>query len=179
MSLRYALLGLLEDGPASGYELTARFENSLQKYAWTARQSHIYPELNRLADAGLIEVIAQGARGRRTYALTEAGRAELREWLTGPMKPRAVRDEQVLRMSLLSALEPEQARALVRRFREQARAELDELRILAARADADTHPRGRLRFGRLAIEYGVHQYDALCRWADWARDVIDAAEADR
>ena len=75
MSLRFALLGLLEDGPASGYTLNLRFERSLQRFAWTARQSHIYPELNRLAEEGLIEIAEEGARDKRTYALTERGRA--------------------------------------------------------------------------------------------------------
>src|SRR5690349_13199676 len=113
MSLRFAVLGLLEDGPASGYALTARFEKSLQRFAWTARQSHIYPELARLAEDGLIEVAEEGARGRRTYAITDSGRAALREWLLSPPKPRAVRDEQVLRLCLISALEPAEARAVV------------------------------------------------------------------
>src|SRR3954465_380362 len=105
MSLRFAVRGLLEDGSASGYELTTRFERSLQRYAWSARQSHIYPELGRLAEDGLIEVVEEGARGRRTYAITDTGRVALREWLRSPAKPRAVRDEQALRLCLISALE--------------------------------------------------------------------------
>ncbi|WP_159847550.1 PadR family transcriptional regulator [Nocardia sp. CY41] len=179
MSLRYALLGLLEDGPASGYQLTARFERSLQKHAWTARQSHIYPELNRLAEAGLIVVAEEGARGRRTYAITEEGRTLLREWLMTPMQTRAVRDEYSLRMFLLSAVEPEQARELVLRYRADALAELDELRSITARADADTHPCGKLRFGRLAAEYGIYQQEALYRWTEWALQVIDAEVSSR
>ncbi|WP_279579818.1 PadR family transcriptional regulator [Fodinicola feengrottensis] len=68
MSLRYALLGLLADEPASGYDLARTFEISLQRWAWHARHSQIYPELNKLADEGLIDVVDEGARGRRTYA---------------------------------------------------------------------------------------------------------------
>jgi PadR family transcriptional regulator AphA len=176
MSLRHALLGLLEDGPASGYELTGRFERSLQKYAWTARQSHIYPELKRLAGEGLITVADEGARGRRTYALTAAGRDELRRWLTSPIKQRAVRDEQMLRLCLLSALEIPEARALVRQYLDEATRELAELRSITERADAGAHPRGRLRFGRLAAECGVHQSLALQQWAQWALEQLDEAE---
>jgi PadR family transcriptional regulator, regulatory protein AphA len=174
MSLRFALLGLLEDGPASGYLLTTRFERSLRKYAWTAQQSHIYPELNRLAGEGLIEVADEGARGRRTYALTDAGRAALHEWLLSPAKPRAVRDEQRVRMMLLSALTPDEARAQVRAHLAEAEREAAELRAMAAAADADDgHPRGRLRFGRLALEMGVLQAEAQRTWALWALDQLD------
>jgi PadR family transcriptional regulator AphA len=174
MSLRFALLGLLEDGPASGYTLTTRFERSLRKFAWTAQQSHVYPELNRLAGEGLIEIADEGARGRRTYALTDAGRAALHEWLLSPAKPRAVRDEQRVRMRLLSARTPDEAREQVRAHLAEAEHQAAELREMAAASDAAPHPRGRLRFGRLALEMGVLQADAQRRWALWALDLIDA-----
>ncbi|MEV4640114.1 PadR family transcriptional regulator [Actinoplanes sp. NPDC049548] len=179
MSLRFAVLGLLEDGPASGYALTARFEKSLQRYAWTARQSHLYPELGRLAEDGLIEVVEQGARGRRTYAITDAGRAELRAWLLSTPKPRAVRDEQALRLCLISALEPAEARDIVRSHLAEAEAISAELRALADAADADSnHPRGPLRFGRLAMELGIYQSEAQRQWAMWALNRLDDAASD-
>jgi DNA-binding PadR family transcriptional regulator len=177
--LRFALLGLLEDGPASGYTLTTRFDRSLRKFAWTAQQSHIYPELNRLAGEGLIEVAAEGPRGRRTFALTDAGRAALHEWLLSPAKPRAVRDEQAVRMMLLSALTPQEARDQVRGHLVEAQERAAELRGMAEEADADAqHPRGRLRFGRLALEMGVLQAEAQATWARWALERLDAADPD-
>ncbi|BCY10497.1 PadR family transcriptional regulator [Actinoplanes sp. L3-i22] len=176
MSLRFAVLGLLEDGPASGYALTARFEKSLQRFAWTARQSHIYPELARLAEDGLIEVAEEGARGRRTYAITASGRDALRGWLLSPPKPRAVRDEQILRLCLISALEPAEARAVVQSQLAEADELAVELRAMADLADTDRrHPRGRLRFGRLAIELGVRQAEAQREWAAWALDQLERA----
>ena len=84
MSLRYALLGLLAEEPASGYDLARKFERNLSRYAWHAQQSQIYPELNRLAADGLATVIEEGPRGRRTYAITEVGRSELRRWVLDP-----------------------------------------------------------------------------------------------
>lgn len=176
MSLPHALLGLLDDGPASGYELTRRFERSLQKYAWTAQQSHIYLELKRLAGDGLITVVDEGARNRRTYAITATGRDELHRWLTSPIKQRAIRDEQVLRMCLLSTLDIAEARSLVQHYLDEATRELADLRSITADADAEVTPQGRLRFGRLAAEYGVHQYRALQHWAEWALHQLDEAE---
>ncbi|PYC67887.1 PadR family transcriptional regulator [Micromonospora arborensis] len=175
MSLRHALLGLLDDGPASGYDLTARFEKSLHKYVWTARQSHVYPELNRMADDDLIAVGEQGARGRRTYTITDLGRAELRAWLLAPASARAVRDEQVLRMSLLSTLTTDEARQLVRGYLADAETGHAELIDIAAAADAEAHPRGRLRFGRLAIEYGIRSYQTQQEWARWALEQLEAS----
>lgn len=177
MSLRHALLGLLEDGPASGYALSTRFDRSLRRFAWSARQSHIYPELNRMAADGLIEVTDEGARGRRTYALTEAGRIDLHDWLLSEPKPRAIRDERVLRMMLLSALTPDEARAQLERYLTEAEHLAAELRELAALADADTtHPRHGLRYGRLALEHGIYQADAQVQWAHWALHQLHHAD---
>ena len=106
MSLRYALLGLLAEEPASGYELTRRFQQVLQRYAWHAQNSQIYPELNQLSRDGLAAVVEEGPRGRRTYAITDAGREELRRWMRNPPDVFVVRNEFVLRLFLLSALEP-------------------------------------------------------------------------
>ena len=173
MSLRYALLGLLDDGPASGYALTTRFDRSMRRFAWSAQQSHIYPELNRQAADGLIEVVEEGPRGRRTYALTDSGRAALRAWLLAEPKPRAVRDEQALRHMLISALEPGEARAKLEADLAEATALVAELRAMAEAADADGHPRGRLRYGRLAIEHGVFHAQATEAWARWALTQLD------
>src|SRR5919108_6155342 len=99
MSLPYALLGLLAVKPRSGYELTKEFEGYLGRYAWQAGHTSIYPELGKLAERGLVEVTHEGPRGSRTYALTPAGREELRTWLLEPpAKTGKVRNEQVLRM---------------------------------------------------------------------------------
>src|ERR1041384_201144 len=81
MSLRHAVLGLLSDGPASGYDLLKLFDLSLSN-VWPATQSQLYAELGKLADSGLVSVSAEGPRGRKEYAITDEGLAELRHWIT-------------------------------------------------------------------------------------------------
>lgn len=113
MSLRHALLGLLARGSASGYDLTRTFDESLGRYAWQAGHSRIYPELNKMAESGLIVVGETGPRGRKTYALTDDGRTELRRWMLHWPEQATVRDETVLRMFLVQSLEPDDARMLL------------------------------------------------------------------
>ena len=99
MSLRHALLGLLARKPSTGYELTRMFDLSLRT-AWHASHSQVYPELNRLDSAGLVEVVERGARGSKTYALTDAGREELRRWLVEVDPDRSQRNESAVRLFL-------------------------------------------------------------------------------
>ncbi|MDM7832454.1 PadR family transcriptional regulator [Cellulomonas edaphi] len=72
--LRLYLLALLEPGPKHGYELitelSARFGGTYRPSAGT-----IYPRLSRLEDEGL--VTRTDEERKSTYALTDAGRAEL------------------------------------------------------------------------------------------------------
>ena len=176
MSLRYALLGLLAEEPASGYELTRKFERALQRYAWHAQHSQIYPELSRLAGDGLIAVVAEGARGRRTYAITENGRAELRSWMLNPPDVFVVRHEFVLRLFLLSTLEPDEARALLRPVAEESARELATLRAAIETADAGTPPGEGPAMGRLVAEYGLRSFQTMHDWALWALNRIDQSK---
>ncbi|RAO41053.1 Transcriptional regulator YqjI [Micromonospora saelicesensis] len=74
--LRLYLLKLLDDGPKHGYELIRLLEDRfLGLYAPSA--GTIYPRLQRLEVEGLVSHTAAG--GRKTYDITDAGRAELRQ----------------------------------------------------------------------------------------------------
>src|SRR5690242_5113186 len=72
--LRLYLLKLLAEGPKHGYELIRLLENRfLGLYAPSA--GTIYPRLQRMESEGLVRHTAAG--GRKTYEITDAGRAEL------------------------------------------------------------------------------------------------------
>jgi PadR family transcriptional regulator, regulatory protein AphA len=177
MSLRHALLGLLAEEPASGYELTRRFERFLQRYAWHAQNSQIYPELNQLSQEGMAAVIEEGPRGRRTYAITEAGHAELRRWMRNPPEVFLVRNEFVLRLFLLSALEPREARAVLLRLAAESDAAMADLREQVDKFDAAAEPDGTPPLNRLVAEYGLRSFRTLQEWAQWAQEHISQDKA--
>lgn len=168
MSLRHALLGLLAQGSASGYDLTRAFDGSIGRYAWQAGHSRIYPELARMTEAGQVVVEATGPRGRKTYALTDEGRTELRRWMLHWPDQATVRDETVLRMFLVQSLEPEDARRLLEGIAAHCATEIERLRPVMEADDAEHRPDDPLPFGRLAGEYGLRQYEAVHGWALWS-----------
>lgn len=169
MSLRHAVLGLLAEGPASGYDLMKMFDASLAN-VWPATQSQLYSELGKLADAGLVDVAAEGARGRKEYAITEAGRAELRHWLTEVEPARTARSDLLLRVFFLGELSPEQARAYLRREAEVAEASLAVLRQIIPLIEDDTD--NLSVYGRLALEAGLRFTTTQREWAEWAEKQI-------
>lgn len=166
MSLRHGMLGLLSEGPASGYGLMRMFEASLS-HVWPATQSQVYTELGKLADAGLIEVTAEGPRGRKEYALTDAGVAELRRWLLDVEPVRVHRSDLLLRVFFLGTIAPEQAREFL--LREARYAEHQHAELEAVGKVVEQHGDDPLSvYGRLALEWGLRA-NALHRdWARWA-----------
>ncbi|MFJ3956356.1 PadR family transcriptional regulator [Arthrobacter sp. NPDC090010] len=172
MSLAFALVGLLAVEPQSGYSLSKTFGESLGRYAWSAGHPAIYTELSGLVDRGLIEVVGEGARGSKTYAATGAGRDELRAWLMNDPVGRAkIRNEPVLRLFLLTALEPSDAITVLRRLIEHVDAEMIDLARARAR-HADRIPAGPEGYGQLAAEYGLRADRAVRDWAAWAIDQL-------
>jgi PadR family transcriptional regulator, regulatory protein AphA len=172
MSLRYALLGLLAEEPASGYGLAGKFERNLRRYAWHAQHSQIYPELARLAREDLIAVAEEGPRGRRTYAITDTGRAELQRWILDVNDEPVVRNEHTLRLFLLPTLDPADARKLLRQQSEDSLREHDRLRAAISQATA-APAGGRPPAGLLAAELGARYFLTLHEWAQWALDQYD------
>ena len=170
MSLRHSILGLLVDRPASGYDLMKRFDLALG-LVWPAAQSQLYTELNQLADDKLIEVTATGPRGRKVYALTDSGLAELRRWLLETQPRRDRRNEELLRVFFLGVLDHQQAVGYLRKLEADASTDSAELTALDASITWDDDSLSI--YGRLAIEFG-HRLHAMRR--DWARWAIEQLE---
>ncbi len=176
VSLRIATLGLLAECPGSGYDLLKRFEKSMAN-VWPATQSQLYGELNKLADAGLVEVSAAGPRGRKEYRITPAGRGELVRWVTSSHDDQPVRRPGLLRVFLLGEIPPAEARAHMAAVAEHAEAEvtrLEQLRDGITWRDDDSG-----FYGRAALEYGLAEFATKARWARALIEDMDARNGDR
>jgi DNA-binding PadR family transcriptional regulator len=181
MSLRYGLLGLLAEAPASGYDLARRFQEALGS-VWPAQHPQIYAELSRLAQAGLIEVDSHGPRRRKAYRITEAGLAEVRRWLTEADVDHTFRMEILLRSFFYWLIEPDELNAHLEREERFFTETAETLRGYAAakdRGDWGTSPPTRAM--RIAIEAALRVNEALADWARWARtaDVMTADDFGR
>lgn len=81
----YLVLGLVGHlGAPTSYDLKKAVASTIGGF-WSVPHSQLYAEPIRLAGLGLLrEEQEQSGRRRRTYTLTEAGRAELEQWLAMP-----------------------------------------------------------------------------------------------
>lgn len=71
--VRAAILALLADKPMHGYQIIHDIEER-SGGTWKPSPGSVYPTLQLLADEGFID--AEESNGRKTYSLTESGKAE-------------------------------------------------------------------------------------------------------
>jgi DNA-binding PadR family transcriptional regulator len=165
-TLGFALLGLLQERPRSGYDLRKVFATTPMAH-YSSSPGAIYPALRRLQRQGLISGSvdrSQSLRPKKTFRPTAKGIRALKGWLSRPVTREDVvfhLDELLLRFSLMAGL---QSRAQTRRFLKSFARELEayvaelQQQREALRADAPLH-------GRLALECGTESYRAHARWA--------------
>lgn len=160
------LLGLLAIEPMSGYDLGLTIRQSVGHF-WNESYGQIYPNLKRLAAAGLITGKAErrkGRPGRRVYSITKKGRERLAAWLAVEPQPEVPRNELLLKLFFGVQATPQVVTGFVERMAESERRTLkrfDELEMEIARLvkypDAP--------YWRMALRFGQIELEAHQRWA--------------
>jgi PadR family transcriptional regulator AphA len=149
------ILGMLGFGPMSGYEIKALVDNST-RFFWAASYGQIYPELRKLADAGLIEGEdqAQGGRKRTVYSLTRAGREALAEWHSSAIEIQEIRDETMLKVFFADAVGDGATERALESKRDHHRAIEARLRELQKmKQELGETPESAMRTLRLGIDW--------------------------
>ena len=170
MHLRYALLALLGEGEAHGYELLKRFNRRIGPF-WHPNIGQVYQLLHELERRGLVVRRDEGAgsRARRIFRLTPRGERALGTWLTRrPAWPAPLRDEILVR--LLAAERGGHAAVLAQLERQEMeyRRYLSLVREEAARPDASVTR-------RLAHEAALGQAEGHLRWLARCRTLLGGA----
>jgi DNA-binding PadR family transcriptional regulator len=130
MSLRFTLLGFVSTAPASGYDISKEFDESMAWF-WNASHSQIYPELRRLEADGLIESqsTASGGSGgqrlqKRLYRITSEGEEALAKWVEAPVSYPPVRDPERIKLIYLDKAPREVIRRHLEEHKRHHEAEL-------------------------------------------------------
>lgn len=166
------ILGLLGRGPMSGYEIKAFVDRST-RFFWAASYGQIYPELRRLAGAGLIsgESKPHGGRRRTVFSLTAGGRKRLRAWLAAEPEVLELRDEALLKLFFADSGDSGVAADILaakRRRHLEIVAALREIEPHAAQAD-DPYP-------HLVASYGIAFNEWLADWCERTADELASSE---
>jgi DNA-binding PadR family transcriptional regulator len=168
--LGFALLGLIRDEPRSGYALRKVFETTPMG-SYSSSPGSIYPALESLSKAGLVEAHAEAsnARGKGPFYLTPKGAAVFEDWLRSPVEASDL-SQAMLRFAFLHG-HPDRSltRAFLASFGAAAGAQAASLaQFIASEAGQAMHVQARV-----AVEHGRRQLDASAAWAAWARQTLE------
>jgi DNA-binding PadR family transcriptional regulator len=181
MSLRHAILVTLLSGPASGYELSKRFDASTASF-WPARRQQIYGELRALEADGLVsvEVVHQSGRpDRRDCSITDAGRQALASWVHEPAAPSSVKDELLVKLAASELVDVEVLLEAVAAWRAQRADRLTVFEDLERGFLRGSTPEDYLQHARrvgpyLTLVRGLEFERANIAWADQVTSVLRA-----
>lgn len=163
MSVRHALLGLLQQGPRHGYELQVAL-NALTGELWDIKPAQVYSTLDRLSEQGFVREQAAtqlGGPQRRPFELTDRGLEELRSWFSMPVQQAHERDEFFLKLMLAITSGVQAPLSVLHTQRASLYRDLHEL--LAQRQDAAA--RGALAH-QLQLDQAVMHVEADLRWLE-------------
>jgi DNA-binding PadR family transcriptional regulator len=172
----YVILGFVRNEPRSGYEIKALVDNST-RFFWAASYGQIYPELKRLADAGLIagKNLPTGGRKRTVYEITADGEEELRAWLRQPPRTFEMRDEGLLKLFFADALPREEALEILRSIKAQRLAMNERLRAIEQLKGEIEDP-----FPMIVLQGGLEFTEWFAEWCErMEAQLLDAALEER
>jgi DNA-binding PadR family transcriptional regulator len=159
-----SLLGFLHEREMSGYELAATAAQVIGDF-WTLTQSQVYRELAWMAAAGLVSAGARGARERRPFTITDAGREAFARWVVRPPGAETIRHPLLLTLSFGRHVPRERLSAFLRVHRdvhaERLRAYEDQRRAAAAGDGTDHDP-----FHAATLAFGISYERAALAWFD-------------
>jgi DNA-binding PadR family transcriptional regulator len=168
MSIRHGLLALLESGPRYGYQLRAEFEAHTGS-TWPLNVGQVYTTLDRLARDGLVAAVGQDDAGRTTYAITDAGRAEVLAWFATPVRHSdRPRDELAIKLALAVTVPDVDVRQVVQAQRTESMALLRDYTRLKSQRDRQpgaSETAEELAWS-LVLESLVFAVEAEIRWLD-------------
>lgn len=170
MSLKYAILVALSDGPKSGYDLAKQFDETIG-FFWRARQSQIYQELGKLKDKQWViseEIEQSGKPNRVVFTIVEPGREALLTWSREPTEPQELKDDFLVQLYGIESIDLEALRtnllSRLERHRDRHAQYVAKHKLLDGTQSLSDLGR------QLSLEVGIRYEN---EWASWCAKALD------
>lgn len=167
--LKYAILGLLNRQPMTGYDIAKEFNFELSEF-WYAKHSQIYTELKKLYEEGLVTFdieISGDILEKKQYSITTSGQDDLIRWLhKDEMIQRTAKDVFRVRMYFSNNIDVDSRIKLLESQKMQHRRRLNQLQKTA---EQYPHPPAldSDRFGDfIVLESAIMREESILAWIE-------------
>jgi DNA-binding PadR family transcriptional regulator len=166
MSVKQALLALLEQGPMYGYQLRVEFETRTGS-TWPLNVGQVYTTLNRLERDGLVAGEGVDDEGHVVYRITDQGRDEVAAWFTTPVaRTQPPRDELAIKLALAVTVPGVDVGTVIQRQRTATMAALQDYTRVKRAGRAASPARPDDMAWSLVLDSLVFAAEAEIRWLD-------------
>lgn len=178
MSIRQALLTLLEQRPMYGYQLRAEFESRTGS-TWPLNIGQVYTTLARLERDGMAEGARSDEDGHVIYDITEEGRREVAAWFSTPVeRTQPPRDELAIKLALAITVPGVDVDAVIQAQRSATMAALQDYTRLKRSAKAKQEEPAGMAWS-LVLDSLVFAAEAEIRWLDHSEARLRRAVRER
>jgi DNA-binding PadR family transcriptional regulator len=178
MSVRQALLALLEQGPMYGYQLRAEFERRTGA-TWPLNVGQVYTTLTRLERDGLVAETGDDGEGHVVYRVTDAGREEVATWFTTPVeRTQPPRDELAIKLALAVTVPGVDVGTVIQQQRSATMSALQDYTRLKRGRPADLQDPADMAWS-LVLDSLVFAAEAEVRWLDHCEARLRRAQLER
>jgi DNA-binding PadR family transcriptional regulator len=175
MSLAHVILGLLQQQQRTGYDLKTDCFDQCIAHLWQADQAQIYRTLDKLEAQGWITCtveIQHDRPNRKVYRITEAGTAELTQWLQTHQPPPVLREPLLAQLHFASQLPNDAIIQVLEQEREVRQKKLAECEAIPLPSLNDSTASREQKMHRLALELVTQREYTYLNWLKHAIEVI-------
>ncbi len=172
MSIKYAILGLLNYSDMHGYRIKEHIEKNFG-HMWSINFGQIYPSLRQLQEEGLVNMLEiapseNGGPQKKLYSITPKGRKALSKWLTEPPgKTILIRDPFLLKFAFFGFGDDASALKII-----DEQIEFFESQLQRRHANRKKWERQSV-YVRLLADLGVTQNQMYLEWLQNAKQEIE------
>jgi DNA-binding PadR family transcriptional regulator len=165
---KYAILGILTQGPCSGYSIKKQIEEEIVHF-WHESYGQIYPTLKQLYAEGLVTKTTETQEkrpNRHVYAITDAGYDSLLEWLRQPVELQPDRIEILLKLFFGRNLTGQENIQHLETHKQRMTATNQFYQQVAEDLQTSIPEDPDLPYFLITLDYGIHTTNAIIRWCD-------------
>lgn len=169
--LKHGILGLLNYGDMTGYEIMEVFRDSLG-FFWKAQTSQIYRELQKIKELGWAKDVCvpqSGKPDKKVFSITESGQEELHRWLLEEDMGFESRIPLLMKTFFRGELSPEENIAFFEKIKYCCEISLPVLQKPKENAkvyENTIQDSEKAIYWKMTIQYGVMYMNMLKEWSN-------------
>lgn len=166
--MAHVILGFLILTNQSLYDLIKSFQSGVSLF-YSASSGSIKRALDGLLANGLIEIasVEDGARGKKIYRVTEAGRRDFHRWMTADLTLANAESEMLSRLYFMGLVDPSRHDQVLGPIVVRLKAELAQLSSLherLARQEIPERFQEVVDHQRRTLDYGIASHRFTLDW---------------